>query len=114
MCKKITFFLLIPFSLIMVMNSGIYSQYVIKFPLNIENDLNVIESINLPLIYQTENEIITLVSEEQLNIINAYRLHYLILDKSETFDNYLILSSKQKKPLKIRLSTSIKQSSLSH
>jgi hypothetical protein len=83
----------------MAMNVSIYGQYVIKIPLNIENDLNVIESINLPLIHQAENEILTFVNEKNLNILNLYGIKYLILDKSETIDDYLILSGKQKKPL---------------
>jgi hypothetical protein len=97
MQTKITLLFLITFPFILAFNVSGYGQFLLQIPLNSENNPDIMESLKLPVIFQSNNFIISYVSEQQLLDMSANNLKYQILDKSETLEEYFILSNKQNK-----------------
>jgi hypothetical protein len=67
--------------------------YLISVPLNDDNKLNQLEEINIPVLNISDNELITMVDYEKFTSIKQLGIKYKILDESNGFDKYYIVSS---------------------
>ena len=84
--------------LFIVCFNKIYSQdlnsYVASLPIVNDNINNQIEKLNLPILYLNENQLITVVNSEDLEVFKNLGLNYFILDEYSPDDKFCLVSSK--------------------
>ena len=88
--------------------SNLFSQdvqsYLISVPINNDYLNNKIESLELPVIYYDDDQLITTVTSEKINEIKAIGLKHTELDKFSSSDKFYLISSKKDQDVSSKLS----------
>ena len=95
------------FSFLLIGFSNLFSQdvesYLISVPINNDNLNNKIESLELPVIYIDDDQLITTVSLEKINDINAIGIKHSELNKFSSSDKFYLISSKKDQDISSKL-----------
>ena len=95
------------FVLFILSFSKIYSQdlnsYVASLPLDNNNVNNQIETLNLPILYITEDQLITILTSENLDALKMLGFNYYILDDYLPSDKFSLISSKINEDISAKL-----------
>jgi len=87
------------FLLLLVCFGKLFAQdqgsYLISVPIKDDFINNKIESLNLPVIYLNEDQLVTLITSEKLNELEALGIKYSNLDQCTSTDKFYIISSKK-------------------
>jgi hypothetical protein len=70
------------------------NSYVTSVPINSDYINNKIESLNLPILYMTEDQLITVITSENLNALKILGINYSMLDEFTPRDEFFLVSSK--------------------
>jgi len=86
------------FLLFVLFIGKIYSQdlnsYLVSLPIDNDNINNQIEKLNLPILHMTEDQLITIITSENMDALKILGLDYFVLDDYSPGDKYFLISSK--------------------
>lgn len=81
--------------LILLFSLLVFSQdhnfTLVKIDLADQAKLNYVESLNLPIYLQSENDLITLVNDDKRNKLKAFDVRFVELDKTDSDNSYSLV-----------------------
>ncbi|HEY6626899.1 MAG TPA: hypothetical protein VIZ21_08080, partial [Ignavibacteriaceae bacterium] len=87
------------FLILAICFSKIFAQeaesYLVSVSVNDDFTKNKIESLKLPVIYINDDQLLTLITSEKLNDLEALGIKYSSLDKCTSTDKFYAISSKK-------------------
>ena len=70
------------------------SSYIVSVPVDNEQLNNQMEKLKLPNLYLTETQLLTIITSEQQNALQKYRIKYTLLDEFRNDDKLFLITSK--------------------
>jgi hypothetical protein len=85
-------FILIAFSIIQVYPQDINS-YVVSIPLGNDYHNNQIEKLRLPVVFINDNELVLVITSENIDILESGKIDYSVIDDFDPADKLSLISS---------------------